>query len=134
MSIRLRLCMAKGRRESLRPSYGQPKLTLISREKNLIQCWNKRILKICLFIVMRNVQCGLHLNWQTDRLSHCHHIYLHRHLFHHEKYLVISIERCKNIDGVCKQNWNVKCYHNNLLEDSCRKHLTKKNAKVYILH
>ena len=31
MSRRFRICMAKGGRGSLRPSYGQPKLTLISR-------------------------------------------------------------------------------------------------------
>ena len=30
MSRRFRICMAKGGRESLRPSYGRPKLTLIS--------------------------------------------------------------------------------------------------------
>ena len=33
MSRRFRICMAKGGRESARPSYGRPKLTLISREK-----------------------------------------------------------------------------------------------------
>ena len=34
MSRRFRICMAKGGRESLRPSYGQPKLTLIARKKH----------------------------------------------------------------------------------------------------
>ena len=33
MSRRFRICMAKGGRESLKPSYGWPKLTLISRGK-----------------------------------------------------------------------------------------------------
>ena len=33
MSRRFRICMAKGGRESARPSYGRSKLTLISREK-----------------------------------------------------------------------------------------------------
>ena len=33
MSRRFRICMAKGGRESLRPSYGGPKLTLLSRER-----------------------------------------------------------------------------------------------------
>ena len=33
MSRRFRICMAKGGRESARPSYGRPKLTLISRGK-----------------------------------------------------------------------------------------------------
>ena len=33
MSRRFRICMAKGGRESARPSYGRPELTLISREK-----------------------------------------------------------------------------------------------------
>ena len=37
MSRRFRICMAKGGRESLRPSYGRPKLTLISREKNHLE-------------------------------------------------------------------------------------------------
>ena len=32
-SRRFRICMAKGGRGSARPSYGRPKLTLISREK-----------------------------------------------------------------------------------------------------
>ena len=37
-----RICMAKGGRESARPSYGRPKLTLISREKNhLLRCFAK---------------------------------------------------------------------------------------------
>ena len=35
MSRRFRICMAKGGRESARPSYGSPKLTLISRGKKL---------------------------------------------------------------------------------------------------
>ena len=35
MSRRFRICMAKGGRESARPSYGSPKLTLISREKKI---------------------------------------------------------------------------------------------------
>ena len=35
MSRRFRICMAKGGRESARPSYGRPKLTLISREKKI---------------------------------------------------------------------------------------------------
>ena len=35
MSRRFRICMAKGDRESARPSYGRPKLTLISREKKI---------------------------------------------------------------------------------------------------
>ena len=30
---RFRICMAKGGRESARPSYGRPKLTLITRER-----------------------------------------------------------------------------------------------------
>ena len=34
-SRRFRICMAKGGRESARPSYGRPKLTLISRKKKL---------------------------------------------------------------------------------------------------
>ena len=33
MSRGFRICMAKEGRESARPSYGRPKLTLISREK-----------------------------------------------------------------------------------------------------
>ena len=33
MSRRFRICMAKGGRGSARPTYGRPKLTLISREK-----------------------------------------------------------------------------------------------------
>ena len=33
MSRRFRICMAKGGRESARPSYGRPKLTLISRRR-----------------------------------------------------------------------------------------------------
>ena len=42
MSRRFRICMAKGGRESARPSYGRPKLTLISREKNhLRRCYKK---------------------------------------------------------------------------------------------
>ena len=35
MSRRFRICMAKGGRESARPSYGRPKLTLTSREKKI---------------------------------------------------------------------------------------------------
>ena len=35
MSRRFRICMAKGGRESARPSYGRPKWTLISREKKI---------------------------------------------------------------------------------------------------
>ena len=34
MSRQFRICMAKGGSESARPSYGRPKLTLISRKKN----------------------------------------------------------------------------------------------------
>ena len=34
MSRRFRICMAKGGRESARPSYGRPKLTLILSQKN----------------------------------------------------------------------------------------------------
>ena len=42
MSRRFRICMAKRGRESARPSYGRPKLTLISREKNhLRRCYKK---------------------------------------------------------------------------------------------
>ena len=42
MSRRFRICMAKGGRESARPSYGRPKLTLIlSQKKNLKRCWKK---------------------------------------------------------------------------------------------
>ena len=43
MSRRFRICMAKGGRESLRPSYGPSKLTLISREKKSPsrRCWKK---------------------------------------------------------------------------------------------
>ena len=37
MSRRFRICMAKGDRESARPSYGRPKLTLISRERKYVQ-------------------------------------------------------------------------------------------------
>ena len=32
----------KGGRESTRPSYGRPKLTLILRKKHLRRCWNSR--------------------------------------------------------------------------------------------
>ena len=35
MSRRFRICMAKGGRGSARPTYGRPKLTLISREKKI---------------------------------------------------------------------------------------------------
>ena len=35
MSRRFRICMAKGGRESARPSYGRPKWTLISRGKKI---------------------------------------------------------------------------------------------------
>ena len=52
MSRRFRICMAKGGRGSLRPSYGRPKLTLISRfvamqlrcqgSKSLRQFWCDR--------------------------------------------------------------------------------------------
>ena len=35
MSRRFRICMAKVGRESARPSYGRPKLTLISRKKKI---------------------------------------------------------------------------------------------------
>ena len=51
MSRRLRICMAKGGRESARPSYGQPKLTLISRRKKITfggvpKTWQVTILTI----------------------------------------------------------------------------------------
>ena len=42
MSRRFRICMAKGGRESARPSYGRPKLTLISREKNHLRRCSKK--------------------------------------------------------------------------------------------
>ena len=40
MSIRFKKCMSKGGRESPRPSYGRPKLTLISREKKHLRRCN----------------------------------------------------------------------------------------------
>ena len=33
VNLRFRICMAKGDREALRPSYGRPKLTLFEKEK-----------------------------------------------------------------------------------------------------
>ena len=42
MSRRFRICMAKGSRESLMPSYGRSKLTIISREKKI-----KKYLRRC---------------------------------------------------------------------------------------
>ena len=42
MSRRFRICMAKGSRESARPSYGRPKLTLISRGKNKQKSCSKK--------------------------------------------------------------------------------------------
>ena len=45
MSRRFRICMAKVGRESLRPSYGRPKLTLISpaKNQNLLSCTSTSI-------------------------------------------------------------------------------------------
>ena len=43
VSRRFRICMAKGGRESARPSYGRPKLTLISREKNHLRRCSKNL-------------------------------------------------------------------------------------------
>ena len=51
MSRRFRICMAKGGRESARPSYGRSKLTLISRERNhllggVMKSWAATILTL----------------------------------------------------------------------------------------
>ena len=44
MSRRFRICMAKGGKEALRPSYGRSKLTLISREKKYLRrCYEESL-------------------------------------------------------------------------------------------
>ena len=43
MSRRFRMCVPKGGRGCLRPSYGRPKLTLVSKKSSILQCCKKNL-------------------------------------------------------------------------------------------
>ena len=63
MSRRFRICMPKGGRGSLRPSYSQPKLTLLSKKSPTLRCNIK--LYLPQFLTMwRNYLSGQALFWK----------------------------------------------------------------------
>ena len=70
MSRRFRICMAKGGRESARPSYGRPKLTLISRrkkpKKGVPKSWGVTILTIEQNPLERKFLCTFPVSSQED--------------------------------------------------------------------
>ena len=71
MSRRFRICMAKGGRESARPSYGRPKLTLIPREKKITlggvtKTWPAAILTLEQNPLERKFLCTLKIFSQED--------------------------------------------------------------------